>query len=310
MKKVILRSVMAVAVLIVILLTSGAWLVWKHPLAVDAWMSRHALAREGLHEVTVASPVGAQTVWEGGTGPTLVLLHGAGDQAGTWARVARPLLEHHRLLIPDLAGHGGSEPGRGPLGVDTVLAGLSADIAAQVPPQERIILVGNSLGAWVSMLYAVNHPERVERLILVNGGALRGSHDPSILLPKDRAAARKLMKMLTGPATPPVPDFVLDDVVRWAHRGPVGRLAATADEMDAYVLDGRLSEVEVPVDLLWGDADQLMTLDYAHKMLDGLPAARLTTIHGCGHVPQRECPQRFLKGLDQVLAEAPPSEKP
>lgn len=306
MKKIVLRSIMAVAVVLVVLLTAGAWLVWKRPLAVDAWMSRHALARQGLHEATVASPVGPQAVWEGGTGPVLVLLHGAGDQAGTWARVVRPLLQGHRLLIPDLAGHGDSEPHKGPLGIDTVLAGLTSDLAAQVPSGEKVILVGNSLGAWVSMLYAVNHPERVERLILVNGGALRGTHDRSILMPADRAAARKLMKMLTGPATPPVPDFVLDDVVRWSRRGPVGRLAATASQMKKYVLDGRLSEVAVPVDLLWGDADQLMTLDYAHRMMDGLPAARLTTVHGCGHIPQRECPQRFLKGLDQVLGEAPP----
>ncbi len=308
MKKIILRSLVGVAALIVVLLTVGAWLVWKHPLAVDAWMSRHALARQGLQELRVGSSVGRQTVWQGGAGPVLVLVHGAGDQAGAWARVVRPLLKHYRLIIPDLPGHAGSEPRTGPLGVDTVLAGLSSDIAATVPAGERVILIGNSLGAWVSMLYAVDHPERVERLVLVNGGALRGSHDPSILMPKDREAARRLMKMLTGPATPPVPDFVLDDVVRWSQRGPLARLSATANEMEAYVLDGRLSEVTTPVDLLWGDADDVMTLDYARRMREGLPAARLTLVHGCGHVPQRECPQRFLKGLDQVLAEAPPQE--
>ena len=45
----------------------------------------------------------------GGAGPLLVLLHGAGDQAGTWSKVAPELKRHFQLLIPDLAGHGESE---------------------------------------------------------------------------------------------------------------------------------------------------------------------------------------------------------
>jgi len=77
--------------------------------------------------------------------------------------------------------------------------------------------------------------------------------------------------------------------------------------MDAYLLDGRLEEIEVPVDLVWGDADGLFTMDYARRLLDGLPRARLYAVEGCGHVPQRECPDKTLAALRGVLA-APPSE--
>jgi pimeloyl-ACP methyl ester carboxylesterase len=171
-------------------------------------------------------------------------------------------------------------------------------------------LVGNSLGAWVAMLYAVERPERVERLVAVNGGAIREDNPQVNLFPATREEARATMKALMGPATPPLPDFVLDDVIRHARVGPAGRLARTAGEMGAYLLDGRLDEVTVPVELVWGDADGLMRLDYAQRLLDGLPRARLTTVPRCGHVPHRECPDATLEALRSVLALPPPEPRP
>jgi 3-oxoadipate enol-lactonase len=169
-----------------------------------------------------------------------------------------------------------------------------------------VIVVGNSLGAWVGMLYAREHPERVARLVAVNGGAL-SQLDPAVnLFPKNREEARETMAGLMGPATPPVPGFVLDDIIRHAREGPAGRLAATASEMPKYLLDGNLDAVTVPVELVWGDADALMTMDYAQRLLDGLPRARLHPVHGCGHVPHRECPGRFAETLRSAL-ESPPA---
>jgi pimeloyl-ACP methyl ester carboxylesterase len=145
----------------------------------------------------------------------------------------------------------------------------------------------------------------VERLVAVNGGAIREDNPQVNLFPTTRAEAHETMKGLMGPATPPVPDFVLDDMIRWARVGPAARLAQTADGMDAFVLDGRLDEVTVPVELVWGDADGLLTMDYAQRLLDGLPRARLHTVHGCGHVPHRECPDKTLEAIQAALASPP-----
>jgi pimeloyl-ACP methyl ester carboxylesterase len=73
--------------------------------------------------------------------------------------------------------------------------------------------------------------------------------------------------------------------------------------MGDWLLDGRLHEIQVPVDLVWGEADQLMTLAYAGRMLEGLQRARLYPVSACGHVPQRECPLRFVEALRKALAE-------
>lgn len=293
-------------VLFVLLLILGGILVWKRPLAVYAWMSRHELKQAGLTKVFVDSSVGRQTVWQGGEGPTIVLLHGAGDQAGAWSKMVPDLLRGYRVVIPDLAGHSESSPAGGePLRVGTILNGLKA-VLDREPTKAPCILVGNSLGGWVAMLYALNEPGRVARLVIVNGGALRGEREDLTLTPSNREQARRLMDALRDPGSLRVPDFVLDDMIQQARTGPIGRLAATADDMQDYLLEGRLRDLSVPVDFLWGESDKLFTIDYARRMASQLPASRLTLIPRCGHVPQQECPSSFSAALQKLLQGPPP----
>jgi pimeloyl-ACP methyl ester carboxylesterase len=173
-------------------------------------------------------------------------------------------------------------------------------------PQEPAIIVGNSLGAWVALLYAKQHEVRVARVVLVNGGALVGDRQDLSLTPKTREEAAALMTQLRDPKSDPIPGFVLDDVVREAQTGPLARLAQTASGMGEYVLDGKLHDLGVPVDLLWGESDKLFSLAYARRMMAQLPASRLTTIPECGHVPHQECPSRFRASLLDVLTMPPP----
>ena len=292
------------ATLLLIILAGGFWYIWKFPLSVYALMNNRALAGAGLTQSAVPCSIGAQSFWTGGAGQTLVLLHGAGDSAGTWSSIVKSLTPRYRVVIPDLAGHGNSAPADGPLSVGQVLAGLEA--VMQDGPQDPAIIVGNSLGAWAAMLYAREHPDRVARLVLVNGGALVGDRPDLSLMPKTREEAAALMTHLRDPGAEPVPGFVLDNVVREAQTGPIGRLYQTAGEMGQYVLEGRLSEIKAPVDLIWGESDKLFSIAYARRMLVQLPAARLTTIPGCGHVPQQECPARFESALSDVLTMPPP----
>jgi pimeloyl-ACP methyl ester carboxylesterase len=298
------RLGIAAAAVLLIVLASGFWYLWKYPLSVYALMNNRALAGAGLVQAAVPCSIGPQNVWTGGAGPTLVLLHGAGDSAGTWSSIVKTFTPRYRVVIPDLAGHGGSAPAEGPISVGQVLTGLEA--VMQQGPQDPAIIVGNSLGAWAALLYAREHPDRVARLVLVNGGALVGDRPDLSLTPKTREEAAALMTQLRDPSAEPIPGFVLDNVVREAQAGPIARLVQTAGEMGQYVLEGRLHEVTVPADLLWGESDRLFSIAYARRMMSQLPAARLTTIPGCGHVPQQECPVRFGAALSDVLTMPPP----
>lgn len=304
------RIAVGIAGLLVLLVLAGGLLFWMRPLAVFNWMRRQALTRAGLEKTAVETALGRQVLWQGGSGPTLVLLHGAGDQAGTWAVVAPDLTREYRVLVLDLSGHGDSEPAEGSLTLGMVVQGLEAVLEQKA--DEPVILVGNSMGAWLSMLYAHTHPEQVVRVVAVNGGPLSQNLLASpradlTLTPADREQARRLMAALRDPSSPPVPDFVLDDIVRRARTGAIGRMPSRLEDYQPYLLDGRLQEIKTPVDLLWGESDQLLPLSYAERLREGLPAARLTELPRCGHVPQLECPERFLPALKKLLHEAPPS---
>ena len=292
-----------VAVLLLLGAAAGA-IFWKRPLATLAWLGRRRLSAAGFEKHFQTSAVGPQCVFSGGGGGAVVLVHGAGDQAGGWAKIAPRLAKSFAVVAVDLAGHGESAPAEGPLPFATLLAGF--DGAMKELPQGKVTLVGNSLGAWVATVWAKEHPERVQHLVLVNGGPLLGDRPDLTLQPKNRAEADKTLQALRDPSAPMVPDFVVDDIIHEAATGPIARLAADAKSMSAYLLDGRLGGFDVPVDLLWGASDKLVSVDYAKRLAAQLPAARLTTIDHCGHAPQVECSKRFAEALMKVLKDPLP----
>jgi pimeloyl-ACP methyl ester carboxylesterase len=281
----------------------------RHPFSAIVRFRRMRLQRAGFQRKTIQTSVGPQTNWHGGSGPLLVLLHGAGDQAGTWYKVAHELGKKYSLLMPDLAGHGDSAPASGPLSIGTILDGMEQVLDSDDWNSQRFVLAGNSLGAWIAMLYAHKHPERISRLILINGGALEYAKTDVTLTPKNREEARRAFDAILDPSSPRPASFVLDDLVRVTNNGPMARLSATSAEIPKYVLDGKLSDFPVPVDIFWGESDGLVPLDYARKMEAQLPSARLTVIERCGHAPQLECPGKLLNTLLNVLATEPPQNK-
>ncbi len=266
---------------------------------------RDALAAAGFARVTLGGEADRLTSFVAGKGEPLLFLHGVGNEGSNWFEVAPAFASRYRVIVPDLPGHGASAPAAGDLPMATVVAGaerLLLDAAAERPA----IVIGNSMGAWIATLLALRHPDRVARVVLVNGGPLPGDPGGPSLLPASREEAARLMAMLRDPAAPPVPDWLLDDLVRRAPTGPTARLTRDLPGLIAHLLIGRLGEVKTPVDLLWGASDRLMKLAYAERLLAELPAVRLTRLEHCGHIPQLECPQAFATALAQVLAAPPP----
>lgn len=299
------RTVVAIGIglaVLVLLVLAGASFLRLRPLTVYAWSTRSALAKAGLHKVTVDSPAGPQIVWTGGSGPVMVLLHGAGDQAGTWSRVAPTLAKRYTLIVPDLAGHGGSAPRSGPIETKAIFEGVTATLDT-LAPGRKVILAGNSLGGWMAMLVAHRRPESVAMVVAIDGGAIKGGNEHANVLPKNRAEARASIAQSRDAKSVAIPDYVLDDLVRQATKGSLGRFASTAASMDAWVLDeAAIGEIKVPVRLVWGASDRLIPLDYARRMEATLKDARLEVIPDCGHVPQVECPGPFLAAFEKAVA--------
>jgi len=296
---ILLKIFAAAAMAMVALLGLATWLFFERPLALDAAFSRFALRQAGFTRRHLTGTNGDLTVFEGGKGPHLVLIHDAGEQAGSWARTVSPLLEDYRVVIPDLAGHGSSDPDRGPITVDMIVRGFSEVMVACCPDGD-LTLVGNGLGAWVALQYALDNPERVARLVVVNGGPMAPDDTPVNLFPSNRNEARLMMDGLMGGDAAALPGHVLDDIVRRANTGPAARIDPTSG-IPATV--NRLDRITAPVTLIWGARDELYDLIYASRLLDRLHSASIITLEPCGHMPQRECPVEFVGVLRTALVE-------
>ena len=300
-------TIIWMAAVLVLAVACACWWLARRPLDAAAWSDRRALVRAGLKRRTVPSPAGPQNVFVGGSGPVLMLLHGAGDHAGTWSRVAPALAARHTLVVPDLAGHGASAPATGPIDTGAVVAGLEA-VLDRLGGPGPVTVLGNSLGAWMALVLARRHPGRIRLAVAVDGGPLKHQDAGVNLLPRSRAEAKAVLALTRDGSAPPVPDLVLDDMVRRSGTGPMARLAAAAASMEAWLMDeAQLRDLTLPVRLIWGASDRLVPLDYARRLAAALPDAGLVVLDRCGHVPQREAPARFLAALQGLLHEPDPS---
>ncbi|HVC71001.1 MAG TPA: alpha/beta fold hydrolase [Acidimicrobiales bacterium] len=108
-----------------------------------------------------------------GQGPPLLLIHGIGDSSSTWLRVIGSFARDHRVIAPDLLGHGLSDKPRADYSVAAYANGMR-DLLS-VLDIDRVTVVGHSLGGGVAAQFAYTFPERCERLVLVGTGGIARS---------------------------------------------------------------------------------------------------------------------------------------
>ena len=270
-----------------------------HPLEVYVKMTRRALVRAGMAKREIPAGGSSRVVYfAGGSGTTtLVLVHGVNDQAGSWAAVVPKLAERFRVVAVDLPGHGGSEPLAGPLPMRMMIDALAA-VVDRESPGTPVVLVGNSMGGWVSILYASEHPERIAQLVLedASGMAWDLSHVP--VFPANREEALRVLRMVHGPVAP-IPEYLVTAMLKLAPTLPQARVLEAG--IVEWLADARLPRLTMPVTLVWGAHDGLLTLDYANVLKSKIPGATLHVIEAAAHSPHRQTPSEFTNVLLEAI---------
>ncbi len=225
----------------------------------------------------------------GRRGIPVVLIHGLGSSAETWAALMPLLSREYLVYAPDLPGFGKTPLAPEGTNVSTHILYLERFLDALGYP--RAILVGNSLGGWIATRLAVEHPERVERLFLLNSAGLRreGMNSPYAV---DHAAARRMLEHTLGFSLP-VPKFMLDEVVRNSQTPAYAGFMNSYDPREE--LDGVLVDVRVPTTIIWGERDRLLPIISARDLHNGIASSDMVLLPRVGHMPQIQAPAKVAR---------------
>lgn len=258
-----------------------------------------------------AGPYGLRYL-EAGSGPPLVLVHGLGSSAmQDWGRLVAPLGRRFHVYALDLPGFGRSERPDVPYGIPLQVEAVRAFMATVGVSRARV--VGNSMGGWIVARLAAEHPELVERLVVVAPAGMRPQDTAPIpaelLLPRDEEGLRQLVAVVRHRA-PPLPSFLARDILarklrdEWIVRRTLESIREGRDW-----LDGTLAPATMPVLIVWGKQDRLIPAAYAEPLEAELPNATLRLLDGCGHVPMADCPEAFDRELAAFLQAPAPATR-
>ena len=239
----------------------------------------------------------------------LILLHGLGASAERWLDVCPQLSKHFRLIIPDIIGFGYSDKPAVEYTIDFFIEffeGFLKNLNIHKP-----YIAGSSFGAYLGAEFAIRFNSRVERLVLAApAGVMRSStqvldqYIMAALYPTFDNAKRAFTNMAYDPNTV-TEDTVRDFVNRM--RLPNAKYAFMSTLLgirDSPKLSGRLSKIQAPTLLIWGNNDKMIPLQYS-KEFGEIPMHELVVINECGHTPYVEKPEEFnrsvLKFLNSVI---------
>ena len=244
-----------------------------------------------------------------GQGPPLILIHGFGGSMWQWEYQYSVLAQTHRVIIPDLIGSGLSdkpEVAYNPAGLVDFFRQFM-DIL-NVP---QATLVGNSMGAGLAMAMALDHPERVQRLVLISGFPARLEHSiaspryqrflyhrPPLWLARfgNWMSGRKTTELLLKEMVYN-PELISPTVIERSFRnrqrgGFLAPLYSLLDNIQSWEgqYGHRLQQITHQVLLLWGDHDRIFPLKVGEQVKNQLPHVEWHVIPKAGHIAQWEEP--------------------
>lgn len=266
-------------------------------LGLERWYSglrpRHGSA-EGL----------AMPYLEGGSGAPLVLIHGFAGDKDNFARVARFLTPHYRVIIPDLPGFGDAarDPAASPLIADQ--ARRLAALLDQVAPG-RVHVGGNSMGGFIAAQFAAMYPERVASLWLLDAAGTEASHSSDIIKHYEATGEMPLLvrqerdfNTLIAACTHKEPFLPHSVRVLLGRRGAADFALHTQlmkQLSDAPLLRAQPAYERIPALIVWGEQDRILHPDGAAAFAALFPRSRVIMMPGVGHLPMVEKPRQVAR---------------
>jgi 3-oxoadipate enol-lactonase len=262
-----------------------------------------------------------------GNGRSLILLHGAWASHKWWRWQVPELSRHYRVIAPDLRGHGQSTP----LHQSYSIEGYAQDLESfrQSIGVAEAVLIGWSMGGFVALQYCLNHPAKVNALVLI---ATRGHRNPKVKLrarliylqarlnlmmalsqprkydriarhfpsPGSESIKKQVKAMLSPAATEEVYDWITSDL----KKNPRNNFFEVFKSLWNWEAAKRLKQISAPTLIMVGEHDTWTPPHFSRLIHQAIAASKLIIVKDAGHCIALEKPEQvnaeILKFLESL----------
>ena len=308
----------------ILVIAAGSFLVLAFATTFLAGHYRHQLYQAGIDSKAASLGLQAKaievnnTTWAylesevQGQKPTLVMLHGFGASKETWLAMSQYLVDDYHLVMPDLAGHGGSSFDASQnydLENQTRLFAQFVDALGL----QRFHLMGNSMGGGITGIYAGTHRQRLLSATLLGPAGIvdhssdfleRLARGENPLLIKTVEDLDFLLEYAVAEKTTINWPFNLVLVERAVKKRPVlGKVFADLAVVPAFDYKAAIAQITAPTLVIWGKHDRIFAPENAavYKQLN--PAIQVEVLDGAGHIPMVESPETCAEMFRQLVAD-------
>jgi pimeloyl-ACP methyl ester carboxylesterase len=280
-------------ILLLLMLALGM-VVWRAPLWVGAELTLLRLLTAGFHQYSVVVNGDHVFYLEGGpeNGAPVVLIHGLNSKAQQdWVVLAPYLVRAgYHVYAMDLLGYGRSaKPPEFSYSIHDEAKFVESFLATN--HLTSVALGGVSMGGWIAATVALDRPDLVTRLMLLDSAGMKFQlgFDPAVFTPQTSQQVDELMDVVS-PNLPRAPQFVKADYIRKSKRyGWVTERALASMTTGADDLDAKFSALKMPLLIVWGKQDAMTPLSLGESMHRVASQSILAVYDGCGHIAVVTC---------------------
>lgn len=236
-----------------------------------------------------------------GESEPIIFSHGWLDDCSAWNSQIELFAKNHTVILYDHRGHGRSDKPR----ADYSVKALSNDLDSfmQTLKLERVTLVGFSLGGMVALMFTLQHPAKVSKLVLVGTTAKMAM--PAHILSALRYILpyRTFVRIASKPRFYKPSQHIIEDFIPRAMKVPkYAAYKCFAELTNNYDIRNRVSYIKVPTLIIVGEKD-MTNLKGSQHLSREIEGSRLQVISGCGHSVMIEKPEEFNQILQQFIDE-------
>ncbi len=245
-----------------------------------------------------------------------ILLHGLGGAVHNWDELSVLLSQNHRVIRLDLPGFGLSDTPPTPpfnMSMEKMLFYIREFITL-LHIKQKPIMVGNSLGGWITWEYAIKFPDALSSIILLNPA---GYNMKRVLIPLKILSKKGVLKTITKTGIPyKITKILIQRQFYDVHKVPTHFYRTTYQlinqqrkiefciqlaEQPIVNNLAHLKNILIPTLIIWGNSDTTLPVDQAYFFHTSIPGSKLIIYDKAGHVPMIEIPEEVYRDVLEFL---------